>query len=117
MPATHHSRRAVMSDSAVPWVKGLTIGAALRETARRHPDQDAVVFCANGIRCSWVDFDRRVDDAARALLALGFKKGDHFGVWAGNCLEGVILQFATARIGAVLVTINPSYRASELKYA
>lgn len=106
-----------MSDSAVPWVKGLTIGAALRETARRHPDQDAVVFCATGIRCSWADFDHRVDDAARALLALGFQKGDHFGVWAGNCLEWVILQFATARIGVVLVTINPSYRASELKYA
>ncbi len=106
-----------MSDSAVPWVKGWTIGAALHETARRHPDQDAVVFCATGVRCSWADFDRRVDEAAQALLALGFQKGDHFGVWAGNCLEWVILQFATARIGVVLVTINPSYRASELKYA
>ncbi len=106
-----------MSDSAVPWVKGWTIGAALRETARRHPNQDAIVFCTTGVRCSWTDFDRQVDDAARALLALGFQKGDHFGVWAGNCLEWVILQFATARIGVVLVTINPSYRASELKYA
>lgn len=106
-----------MSDSVIPWVKGWTIGAALRETARRYPDQDAVVFCATGVRCSWSDFDRRVDDAARALLALGFQKGDHFGVWAGNCLEWVILQFATARIGVVLVTINPSYRASELRYA
>lgn len=106
-----------MSDSVVPWVKGRTIGAALHETARRHPDQDAIVFCATGVRCSWSDFDRRVDDAARALLSLGFRKGDHFGVWAGNCLEWVILQFATARIGVVLVTINPSYRASELRYA
>ena len=106
-----------MSDSVVPWVKGWTIGAALHETARRHPDQDAAVFCTTGVRCSWADFDRRVDDAARALMALGFKKGDHFGVWSGNCLEWVILQFATARIGIVLVTINPSYRASELKYA
>src|SRR3569832_183638 len=113
MPATHHSRRAVMSDSAVPWVKGLTIGAALRETARRHPDQDAVVYCANGIRCSWVDFARRVDGAARALQALGCIMGDDFGVGAGNCLEWVILQFATARIGGVLVSIIPSYRASE----
>lgn len=106
-----------MSDSAVPWVKGLTIGAALRETAQRFPNQDAIVFCTTGVRCSWADFDRRVDEAARALLALGFQKGDHFGVWSGNCLEWVILQFATARIGVVLVTINPSYRASELKYA
>ena len=106
-----------MSDSAVPWVKGWTIGAALHETARQHPDQDAIVFCATGARCSWADFDRRVDDAARALMALGFQKGDHFGVWSGNCLEWVILQFATARIGVVLVTINPSYRASELRYA
>ena len=106
-----------MSDPAVPWVKGWTIGAALHETARQHPDQDAVVICATGVRCSWADFDLRVDDAARALMALGFQKGDHFGVWSGNCLEWVILQFATARIGVVLVTINPSYRTSELKYA
>lgn len=106
-----------MRDSEVPWVKGWTIGAALRETALRQPDQDAVVFCSTGARCSWADFDQRVDEAARGLLALGFQKGDHFGVWAGNCLEWVILQFATARIGVVLVTINPSYRASELRYA
>ena len=106
-----------MIDTQAPWVIGLTIGAALRETARRNPDQDAVVFCATGDRCSWADLDRRVDVAAQALLALGFQKGDHFGVWSGNCLEWVILQFATARIGVVLVTINPSYRASELRYA
>jgi len=66
---------------------------------------------------TWAEFDREVNVAARALLALGFKPGDHFGVWATNVPEWVVLQFATARIGVVLVTLNPSYRTSELKYA
>ncbi|MEO8498794.1 MAG: AMP-binding protein, partial [Planctomycetota bacterium] len=99
-----------------PWVDGLTIGQTLRETARRHPDGDAFVFCDPAARMTWAEFDREVDVVARALLALGFEPGDHFGVWATNVPEWVVLQFATARIGVVLVTINPSYRTSELEY-
>jgi fatty-acyl-CoA synthase len=66
---------------------------------------------------TWAEFDVAVDRVARALLALGFSQGDHFGVWATNVPEWVVLQFATARIGVVLVNINPAYRTSELKYA
>ena len=66
---------------------------------------------------TWAEFDRRVDRVARGLLAIGMRRGDHFGVWSTNWPEWVILQFATARVGVVLVTINPSYRAAELQYA
>jgi fatty-acyl-CoA synthase len=109
--------RPSIDESARPWVDGLTIGQVLREMARRHPQQDACVFCHLGVRMTWEELDRAVDQAARGLLALGFKPGDHFGIWATNVPEWVQLQFATARIGVVLVTINPAYRTSELCYA
>ncbi len=99
-----------------PWVEGLTIGAALRETARRFADRDALVFLQSGFRLTWAEFDRSVDRIARGLLAIGLSRGDHFGVWSTNWPQWVLLQFATARIGVVLVTINPSYRAAELEY-
>jgi fatty-acyl-CoA synthase len=102
---------------AVPWVDGLTIGQALRESARRHTQCDAFVFCSPPARLTWGEFDSAVDRVARGLLALGFAPGDHFGVWATNVPEWVLLQFATARIGVVLVNINPAYRTGELKYA
>jgi fatty-acyl-CoA synthase len=103
--------------TGLPWVDGLTIGQALRRTAARVPDRTAVVFPALNVRPSWSQFDKAVDQAAKALLALGFKRGDHFGVWASNCPGWVILQFATARIGVVLVNINPGYQIEELRYA
>ena len=104
-------------DQAAPWVDGLTIGQALRETARRHSQRDAVIFCNPRAQLTWGEFDAVVDRVGRGLLALGFTPGDHFGVWATNVPAWVILQFATARIGVVLVNINPSYRTGELKYA
>jgi fatty-acyl-CoA synthase len=104
-------------NSAAPWVDGLTIGQALRETSRQHPDDDALVFCSPPLRMTWSVFDATVDRVSRALLALGFVPGDHYGVWATNVPEWVLLQFATARIGVVLVNINPAYRTGELKYA
>ena len=91
--------------------------AGLRETARRFPQRDAFVFCNPLVRMTWAEFDATVDRVSRGLLALGFVPGDHFGVWATNVPEWVLLQFATARIGVVLVNINPAYRTSELKYA
>jgi fatty-acyl-CoA synthase len=99
-----------------PWVEGLTIGAALRKTSERFPDNDATVFRQAGVRMTWAEFDRAVDRIARGLLALGLRHGDRFGVWSTNWPEWVLLQFATARIGVVLVTINPAYRGAELQY-
>lgn len=100
-----------------PWVDGLTYGQVLRRTAERCGASDAVVFRHAGCRMTWSEFDAEVDSVAKGLLALGFKKGDHFGVWSTNWPEWLLLQFATARIGVVLVTINPAYRPTELEYA
>src|SRR5262249_7832547 len=66
---------------------------------------------------TWAEFDAAVDEASRGLLAMGFAPGHHFGVWATNVPQWLLLQFATARIGVVLANINPAYRTNELKYA
>ena len=100
-----------------PWVDGLTIGQALRRTSARFADQLAVTFPSLDMRRTWREFDQEVDQTARSLLALGFQKGDHFGVWAANCPGWLHLQFATARLGIVLVTVNPGYQPAELRYA
>ncbi len=106
-----------MSDAANdPWVEGLTIGAALEKTVHSYPDGDALVFPRSDLRISWSEFSRQVESVACGLLALGIGRGDHVAIWATNVPEWVVLQFATARIGAVLVTINPAYRPFELKY-
>lgn len=99
-----------------PWVEGLTIGEVLNRTAERYPDHDALVFPQLGLRRNYRDFLAEVKRAARGLVALGIGAGDHVAVWATNVPEWVVLQFATARIGAVLVTINPAYRPFELQY-
>lgn len=112
MPAT----KSDAAESPAPWVDGLTIGQALEATATRHADCDALVFPQLGLRLTYRQFLNHVDEAARGLLALGIGCGDHVAVWATNVPEWVVLQFATARIGAVLVTINPAYRPFELKY-
>ena len=105
-----------MSEQTTPWVDGLTIGQVLAETARRHGDREAMVFPQLGRRWTWRQFAADVDAAARGLIAMGIQKGDHVALWATNVPEWVLLQFATARIGAVLVNINPAYRAFELEY-
>lgn len=101
----------------VPWVSGLTIGAVLRETVRTGGDRDALVFPALGLRWSWTELGRRVEQAARALLALGIQRGEHVGIWSMNAPEWVLTQFATAQLGAVLVNVNPGYRLHELEEA
>ena len=98
------------------WVDALTFGQVLDETAARFAERDALVFPALGLRLNYREFVDRVDEAARGLLALGIGKGDHVAIWATNVPRWVILQFATARIGAVLVTVNPAYRPFELEY-
>jgi fatty-acyl-CoA synthase len=98
------------------WVEGLTIGQVLATTAARHPQRDAVVFPARELRWSYYQFERDVFRVAKGLLSLGLRRGDHIAIWATNLPEWVILQFAAARVGIVLVTINPAYRPFELQY-
>lgn len=95
----------------------LTIPELLRQTVSRFPDQDAAVFCAQGIRWTYAEFSVQVDRLAAALLKLGLVKGDRLGIWSPNRAEWLLTQFATARIGAILVNINPAYRPQELEYA
>ncbi|QDV39353.1 AMP-binding protein [Tautonia plasticadhaerens] len=106
-----------MGEPHAPWVDGLTIGQALRASAGRFGEREAIVFPLADFRCTYEAFDRQIDAVARGLIGLGFGRGDRFGVWSTNWPEWVLLQFSAARVGVVLVTINPSYRASEAKYA
>ncbi|MBA1228643.1 AMP-binding protein [Pseudomonas viridiflava] len=94
-----------------------TIGTALSEAATRWPEQDALVVPFQHLRYSWRDLAQEVDTLARALMALGIEKGQRIGIWAPNCAEWCITQLASAKMGAVLVNINPAYRTSELTYA
>ncbi len=95
---------------------GDTIGANLARTAARHPGRDAVVEYGTGRRLSYAEFDAAVDGLARGLLARSVRVGDRVGVWAPNCVDWMLVQYATARVGAILVNINPAYRSHELAY-
>jgi fatty-acyl-CoA synthase len=96
---------------------GETIGANLEATARRVPDADALVSCEQGLRFTYAEFDAAVDRLAAGLLGAGMRRGDRLGVWSPNCAEWVLVQYATAKLGVILVNINPAYRTSELAYA
>lgn len=94
-----------------------TIPAFLAEVVRRHGERDAAVFRAEGLRWTYSAFAAEVDRLAAGLLAIGVYKGDRVGVWSPNRSEWLLAQFATSRIGAVLVNVNPAYRTHELEYA
>ncbi|WP_422647905.1 Long-chain-fatty-acid-CoA ligase [Cupriavidus sp. H18C1] len=94
-----------------------TIAELLAATAAAHPDAEAVVFREQAIRWTWRQFSEQVDRLATGLLARGIARGDRVGIWSPNRQEWLVTQFATARIGAILVNINPAYRLAELEYA
>jgi len=102
--------------SRAPWVDGLTIGAALAENAKRFGDREAMVFPESNTRLTYAQFYAAVNDTAKGLLALGIKSGEHIGIWSTNIPQWMMLQYAAASIGVVLVTINPAYRPFELSY-
>ena len=93
-----------------------TIGANLERTVAAYADREALVECASGRRWTWAELDRDVDALARGLIGAGLRKGDRVGIWGPNSAEWTIVQLATARAGAVLVNVNPSYRTHELSY-
>ncbi|GCE08267.1 AMP-binding protein [Dictyobacter aurantiacus] len=95
---------------------GLTIGDMLDQTAARYPDNLALISRQQGIRLTYREFQGQVDLCARALLKLGLEKGQRLGIWSPNRAEWCIAQFATSKIGVILVNINPSYRLNELEY-
>ncbi len=93
-----------------------TVGGLLKDTARRFPTNDALVYPDLDLRLNYQQFDQLTDRVAKGLFHLGIRKGDHVSIWANNVPEWVVLQFATAKIGAVLVTVNTSYKSAELEY-
>ncbi len=95
---------------------GETIDANLRRIVAQFGAREAVVDAATGRRLSYAELDRAVDEVARGLMARGVGRGDRVGIWAPNCIEWFVVQYATARVGAILVNINPAYRTHELEY-
>ncbi|MGI9610033.1 MAG: AMP-binding protein [Acidimicrobiia bacterium] len=94
-----------------------TLGANLAATVAAFPDRDALIVRHQGIRWTYRQFDEKVEELARALMARGFVPGDRVGIWSPNNAEWVLTQYATARVGVILVTINPAYRTHEVQYA
>ena len=95
---------------------GETIGDNLRRVAAAHPASEALVDVPTGARWTYAELDADTDAVALGLAGLGIGKGDRVGIWAPNCAEWVLIQYATAKIGAILVNINPAYRSHELGY-
>lgn len=95
----------------------ITLPELLRQCVQKHGSRDAAIFDGEGLKLSWYDLAAQVDRMAAGLLALGLRRGNRVGIWAPNRHEWLITQFATARIGLILVNINPAYRKSELEYA
>jgi fatty-acyl-CoA synthase len=93
-----------------------TIGANLERIVDRFGAREALVSCAQEQRYTYAELGAAVDELARALMAAGLAKGDRIGIWSPNCTEWTLVQFATAKLGAILVNINPAYRTSELEY-
>ncbi|TMS00654.1 AMP-binding protein [Nonomuraea basaltis] len=113
-----------MGDSLISYASGVsaaamlgeTIGENLERAAARHADREALVDVPTGRRWTYAKLDAAVNEVALGLLATGIAKGDRVGIWAPNCAEWVLTQYATAKIGAILVNVNPAYRSHELDY-
>jgi fatty-acyl-CoA synthase len=96
---------------------GVTIGDLFDQIVADYPDNEALIVCRQGLRYTYRQLQQEVDRCARGLLAMGLQKGERVGIWSPNNAEWAITQFATSKIGAILVNINPSYRLHELEYA
>jgi fatty-acyl-CoA synthase len=96
---------------------GETIGDYFDSVAQQWPEREALVACRQGVRWTYAQLAEEVDGCARALMALGIEQGERVGIWSPNRSEWLVTQIATAKIGVILVNINPAYRASELEYA
>src|SRR5262245_12479248 len=96
---------------------GETIGACLDRVAAAHPNADALVSSHQSLRYTYSELRTDVERIARGLLALGVEPGDRVGIWSPNCAEWLIVQYAAAKAGAILVNVNPAYRLRELEYA
>ena len=97
-------------------LREITLGTLLDETVEKYPDNDAIVYVDRDFRLTYKEFARVVDETAKGLMALGIEKGEKVAIWATNIPYWVTLQFATAKIGATLLTVNTNYKTAELEY-
>jgi fatty-acyl-CoA synthase len=93
-----------------------TLGQWLEHWAETTPDKEYIVYSDRNLRFTWKQFNQRVDDLAKGLLAIGVEKGSHVGIWATNVPDWLTFLYASAKIGAVLVTVNTNYKQNELEY-
>ncbi|XP_062826647.1 medium-chain acyl-CoA ligase ACSF2, mitochondrial isoform X3 [Anolis carolinensis] len=94
-----------------------TLDQCLEDTTNRYPDREALIFSTDGTRKTFSQFQQDVNQAAAGLLAFGLKKGDRLGMWGPNMYEWALMQFATAQVGIILVSVNPAYQSDELEFA
>ena len=124
---SHENANAVPTRSSIPrWsyasatssipLLGLTIGDMFDQTVDRYPDQPALIVRHQEIRLNYRELQTQVNQCAKALMQLGIQKGQRIGIWSPNCAEWCITQFATSKIGAILVNLNPAYRLHEIEY-
>lgn len=99
-----------------PTLREITLGQMLDETIAQYPDNEAVVYVDRNFRLTYREFGKLVDDVAKGLMALGVQKGEKVAIWASNVPYWVVFQFATAKIGAILLTVNTFYKSAELEY-
>jgi fatty-acyl-CoA synthase len=111
------AKRSYVAGATDDPLKFMTVSQLLDRACERHGGREAAIFAATGQSLSWYDLRRRADDVAAGLLALGIRRGDRVAIWAPNRAEWLYVQFGTARIGAILVNVNPAYRTAELEYA
>jgi fatty-acyl-CoA synthase len=116
-PAAVISPPSYAKGETTPELLPFCIGQVLDRTATLFPDRPALIVRASKERLTWAELRAEVEQVARGLMALGIRKGDRVGMWATNCTEWVLTQFATAKMGAIMVNINPRYRSHELEYA
>src|SRR5215472_6779146 len=128
MTQTHASYQPIVTDRSVTrWsylsgtsdapLLGMSIGDAFDRTVTHFPDHDALISRHQGLRYTWSTLQDEVNLFARGLMALGIQKGDRVGIWSPTYAEWTITQYASAKIGAILVNVNPGYRLHELEYA
>ena len=114
--ATKRAELSYTSATSGTPLLGDTIGGNFDRTAARFPDRLALVDVPASLRYTYAELKNEVDALAYALLLDGIAKGDRVGIWSPNCAEWTVTQYATAKIGAILVNINPAYRTSELEF-
>ena len=100
----------------MPQLYERTLGDWLEHWAETTPDKEYLVYSDRNLRFTWKQFNQRVDNMAKGLLAIGVKKGTHVGIWAGNVPDWLTFLYACAKIGAVAVTVNTNYKQAELEY-